>query len=72
MFIPSNNEESPHRAKLFIDENKVSEVTQHLSENNVDVHPYEDIYTHLELMAEAKIKIGYDDNVCNFRLFDII
>jgi len=41
-----------------------------LKENDIEVYEYNDITAHLKRLVEEKKKIGYDENVCNQKLFE--
>ena len=72
IFLPS--EDGQHSAKLFIDQCKVADedIKAHLSENRVQIFGYNEIYAHLQEMTVQKLRIGYDENVCNQKLYEEI
>jgi Xaa-Pro aminopeptidase len=74
IFFPVIEEGQQHHAKLFIDAPKVSDesVQNHLKANRVEVCPYDGIWECLTDLTQNKKRIGYDENVCNQRLFEVI
>ena len=67
IFFPSTEIPS---LRLFITEQKVSDVKEHLNENSIEIHDYSAITEHLKTLAAEKKKIGFDENSCNQLLFE--
>lgn len=56
---------------LFINRSKLSqEIAASLQESNVTIREYEEVAGHLKELAAAGKKIGYDENICNQKLFE--
>ena len=61
------------RVRLYIDADKTANVREHLSTNKVEMFPYEQIGLDLESIPElSEGKVGYDENSCNFMLFNAL
>ena len=73
IFFPKSESPQESTTRLFIDAVKVSdeEVATHLRENRVEIAEYNSITDALsELVAQNK-RIGYDETVCNQRLYEL-
>ncbi len=72
IFNPSTGEGVPSSLNLFIHASKVQDesVQAHLKANNISVSDYSEITAHLKSLADAKKKIGFDENNCNQLLFE--
>lgn len=56
---------------LFINKSKLSqEIISSLQESKVTIREYEEVASHLKELAEQGKKIGYDENICNQKLFE--
>lgn len=72
MIFHASKGEQKAKLHLFIHKEKVSEaaVQAHISENGIEVSDYSEIENELKKLAESKLKIGYDENSCNRKLFE--
>lgn len=73
LYFPAKGE-TPGHSELFIHKAKVSDesVQKHLADNRVEVHEYDAIYDRLKKLAEEKVKVGYEENDINYRLYNLI
>ena len=64
-------EEREAGANLYlIKENLTEEVTEYLNANNVQVFGYDEINIKDLLASDLKLKLGFDENVCNQKLYE--
>ena len=73
VYFPQTETNADSHVKLFIDSEKVSDeaVKTHLQENRIEVADYNKVTETLRELVEQKQRIGYDESVCNQRLFEI-
>ena len=59
------------KVDLFMNKNKLSDdINKTLESNNVTVHDYETVADHLKKLVSENVKIGFDENICNQKLYE--
>ncbi|CAI2362934.1 unnamed protein product [Moneuplotes crassus] len=58
-----------HTIRLYIDEEKVKNITEYLDENNIEIAPYDQVFTDLSTGEFKDLKFVVDANDCNNKLY---